>query len=238
LKKRYNDLTGNKYGRLLVIGVGEFIKTNRGDSRTTFKCVCDCGNTLTVRADHLKSGNTKSCGCLDREKAAERMFNLSYKHGLTSKHKRLYALWTTIKTRCYNKNRDYYNCYGGRNIKVCPEWDNNPVAFVEWALANGYKKGLQIDRIDNDGDYSPDNCHFVTSRENSLNRRLIFNNNTSGYRGVSFNKSKKRYIAKIKIKGKDIYLGAFKDKRLAALAYNCKAYFYGYPLNELYTDGF
>lgn len=93
-----------------------------------------------------------------------------YKHGACVKHLRLYKVWKGIARRCYNKNDSRYHDYGGRGIWMCDEW-KNPLVFVEWALANGWKDGLEIDRIDNNGNYSPSNCHFVTSIVNMNNRR-------------------------------------------------------------------
>lgn len=92
------------------------------------------------------------------------------KHGLYREHKDLFNLWQTMKTRCENPTRDNYERYGARGISVCEEWQEAK-NFVEWALSNGYKKGLQLDRIDNNKGYSPDNCRFVTPKENSRNRR-------------------------------------------------------------------
>lgn len=92
------------------------------------------------------------------------------KHGLYREHKDLFNLWQTMKTRCENTNRDNYGRYGARGISVCEEWQEAK-NFVEWAMANGYQKGLQLDRIDNNKGYSPDNCRFVTAKENNRNRR-------------------------------------------------------------------
>ena len=91
-------------------------------------------------------------------------------HGLTLSHPKLHALWSGMKTRCTNQNRAKYKDYGARGISVCQEWQNAE-NFIEWALNNGYQEGLQIDRIDNNGNYQPDNCRFVTPMENSRNRR-------------------------------------------------------------------
>jgi hypothetical protein len=127
-------------------------------------CKCDCGNTCVVSLGHLRSGHTKSCGCLTRDFPVITFT----KHG-DSKSK-LYKMWTQMLQRCYNSNyHEYYN-YGGRGINVCDSWSNYSV-FKEWALANGYSVGLQIDRINNYLGYSPDNCRWVTRKVNNRNRR-------------------------------------------------------------------
>lgn len=93
----------------------------------------------------------------------------NYKHGL--RHHPLYQIWAGIKQRCYNKNSQYHHNYGGRGIAVCPEWVNAPKAFIEWCEANGYKNGLDIDRVNNDLGYSPENCRFVSRKVNNRNSR-------------------------------------------------------------------
>jgi len=91
-------------------------------------------------------------------------------HGFSADFPKLYGVWMTMKSRCKNPNRLKYKDYGGRGINICSEWEDAEV-FCKWALENGYKDGLQIDRINNDGDYEPSNCRFVTPKENSRNRR-------------------------------------------------------------------
>ena len=93
------------------------------------------------------------------------------KHGLYQHP--LYKIWSAIQQRCCNPKMIRYKDWGGRGIKLCGEWLHNPEMFIKWALENGYKKGLQIDRINNDGNYTPDNCRFVTPAENMHNKRDI-----------------------------------------------------------------
>ncbi len=96
-----------------------------------------------------------------------------YKHGYAGRKPHLiYQVWSAIKTRCYNKKFKYYKYYGERGIKVCDEWLNNSIVFISWALSNGWAKGLYIDRIDNNGNYEPSNCRFVTPKVSASNRRL------------------------------------------------------------------
>jgi len=109
----------------------------------------------------LDSGvKAKSCGC-----------NKNIKHG--DRKIRLYGVWTNIKTRCTNPNNKRYKDYGGRGITICPEWANDYIVFRDWSLSNGYQEGLQINRINNNGNYCPENCNFVTAKENSWNTRRI-----------------------------------------------------------------
>lgn len=96
---------------------------------------------------------------------------MNRKHGYSTAEPRLYRIWKTMKARCNNTHRAKFAIYGGRGIRVCDEWSKSPAAFVEWALDNGYSDGLQIDRIDVDGGYNPDNCRWVTPQQNARNKR-------------------------------------------------------------------
>jgi len=150
-------------------------------------------------------------------------------HGYTNHP--LYVVWANMKQRCYNKNNTQYKDYGGRGIAVCEEW-MSAKAFIDWALPL-WKKGLELDRTDNDGNYCPENCRFVTSKENVHNQRLLQENNTSGYRGVDFYCQKWR--VQIMIDSKLKYLGYFDSITLAALRYDAEAYLLndGRPRNLL-----
>jgi hypothetical protein len=113
-----------------------------------------------------------------------------------------------MKQRCLNQNCPAYNDYGGRGITICQEWINNYKEFERWSYNNGYEDNLTIDRIDNDGDYKPSNCRWVTMAEQSINKGM-YKNNTTGVRGVYRHRNK--YRAEIKIKGKTIVLGQSDD---------------------------
>ena len=126
----------------------------------------------------------------------------------------LYQVWLDIKKRCLNANHAHYLAYGGRGISICEEWLHDSQAFLQWAVANGYRKGLQIDRIFNNGNYTPSNCRFVTPRENSSNRRT--NNEIVG---VGWHKGLGKWEAQIKYHKKTHNLGYYRDKRIAAFAY-------------------
>jgi len=158
------DLKGQRFGRLVVLyDTGE-----RKHRNVVWHCRCDCGNEVDVRGGDLASGNTKSCGCYNRERAAE----ACTVHGMArhGKQHSVYWTWHNMLQRCENPNNKRYKDYGGRGITVCDEW-HDPQIFISWALASGWEKGLALDRIDNNGNYKPDNCRFVTPKENSRNKR-------------------------------------------------------------------
>lgn len=155
------DLTGQRFGRLTVIERAG--SDNFGEA--TWICKCDCGVKKEIRGKDLRSGHTRSCGCLCIEASITR----ETKHG--GKGTRLYNVWKTMKDRCHNQNSKNFEDYGGRGITVCDEWKHDFAAFRDWALANGYAEGLTIDRKDNDKGYSPENCRWATYSQQRKNQR-------------------------------------------------------------------
>lgn len=158
--RNFKDETGNQYGRLTVI---EFIGVIKGKS--TWKCKCACGNECTVTANKLRMGSTKSCGCLQREHRKNGDVNRT--HGLSKS--RLYILWAHMKARCDTPSQPMYYNYGGRGIRYCDEWKNF-IPFREWALKNGYRENLSLERIDVNGNYEPNNCKWIPKSEQAWNK--------------------------------------------------------------------
>ena len=155
MKKQYY---GSRFGRLTAIEpCGKDKHRN-----VIWRCVCDCGEEVFITATALRK--TKSCGCLTKDTTRER----NTTHGMANT--RLYKVWASIKQRCTNPHNKRFADYGGRGICIAPEWtDFEP--FMVWAVAHGYEAGRQIDRIDNNGDYAPDNCRFVSPKANQRNKR-------------------------------------------------------------------
>ena len=155
-----NDITGTKFTRLTAVKIVG--KTT--DNRPAWLCQCDCGKTIIASEHNLKRGTTRSCGCYKRDA----QFKSHYKHGKCGT--RLYRVWNNMKSRCDRSIADNYKWYGGRGISYAKEWKTFSV-FEAWAIANGYNDSLELDRIDTNGNYTPDNCRFITHQENCQNRR-------------------------------------------------------------------
>lgn len=153
------DLTGQRFGRLVVIGYAGV----DGSSHALYRCRCDCGNTVIKRGSSLKTKGVKSCGCLRGQSHGD--------SSPASNTHRVYQIWRNMKDRCLNPNAHEYELYGGMGVTAYDEWANDYLMFKKWALAHGYQANLTLDRIDVDQGYSPENCRWVPQRIQNINRR-------------------------------------------------------------------
>lgn len=166
---------GTRFGRLVVVGDGK-MTTKEGWKKSSFLCVCDCGNQIDVASGSLRRGVSNSCGCLQKELLVSRIT----KHGMT--RTREFNGWMIMKARCTNVNHPRYYRYGGRGITVCDRWLESFDNFYE--DMGDKPRGMSLERIDNDGNYCKENCKWATNREQANNRR---NNKYYLYNGVAKN---------------------------------------------------
>ena len=175
-----------------------------------YKCIC--GTKFKAHMASIKNGTTSSCGCYRKQRITE----VNKSHGQTTTL--LYKVYSSMKDRCLNQKSRDFKYYGARGIIVCLEWRNSFETFYQWAISNGYIEGLSIDRVNNNGNYEPNNCRWATKSTQSRNQRILQVNNTSGYKGVR--KNGKNWYASITVNYKVIYLGTFSTAIDAAIAYN------------------
>lgn len=156
---------GQEFGRLRIAGAEFGIPDTRGSYVRYVVVLCQCGKSKVVRSEHLRNKKILSCQCLHREIVSRTMKT----HG--KRNHPLYSVWCGMRRRCNDASSPVYHYYGGRGISISKEWDNSFQCFYDWAVANGYRNSLEIDRRDNNGGYSPENCQFVTSKQNARNKR-------------------------------------------------------------------
>lgn len=189
----------------LVKDLGMIFATKKSKTKKRYGMYeCECGRTKKVNTNNVKRGLAKKC---------KHCGNI--KHGDTGS--RLYGIWGKIKDRCENKKCKAFPEYGGRGVGLFKEWKNYE-NFKKWAVENGYEEKLTIDRKNNDGNYEPSNCRWVTQEVQSRNQRKIRSTNTSGYKGVG--KQGNKWRAKICVSGKQIHIGYFDKAVDAAITYD------------------
>lgn len=201
---------GQEFNRWKVIG--------ESDRKHYWICECQCEKKTirTIYGYNLRGNKTKSCGCRISEATTER----NYKHGLA--HHPLFTIWMGIRARCNNVNDKLYQHYGACGITCYNEWQNDFKCFYDWAISNGWKDGLVIDRKNTLYGYAPENCRFCTQSQNSFNTRKR-KNTSSKYKGCSFTKDVSKYTCELTKYGKRYRIGYFKSEDAAGLAYNQKA---------------
>lgn len=195
--------------------LGMLYPTEKSTKKARFGLyICNCGKEFKAQMQSVRVGRTKSCGCYNRQRINES----TTKHGLYGT--RIYRIYYAIKQRCCNPNSDSYKDYGGRGITVCDEWLESVVNFNNWAINSGYKDGLEIDRIDNNLGYSPDNCRWTDRFMQNQNTRKLRKTNKTGYRGVSYIKKLKKYCSSICVNNKTLRLGYSTEPLDCALVYD------------------
>ena len=208
--KRLEIKVGEKHNRITLLEEVEPHITPCGTKQRQVKCLCECGREFIACLYNILNEHTKSCGCLSKEMSADKIRKaqkiwVSQASHTQELYPELYRILGAAIQRCTNPNRPEYKDYGGRGICVCDEWRNDRKKFIEFALANGWEPGLELDREDNDGDYSPENCRFVSRSVNLNNRRNTLRTvdgvpvadiyNTANYRAVSYSCFSKRIRA-------------------------------------------
>ncbi len=172
--KKLIVMPGDKYFRLTIIK-----ETEKRKGRRYFLCRCECGVEKEIRLEGLSNGQVVSCGCFNREISS----TVNKKHGMY--RSRIYRIWAGMRSRCLDVNKDCYNNYGGRGITICPEWSDF-ITFYNWAMANGYKDNLSIDRINVNGNYEPANCSWITltaqKKNTRISKKIVFNGETKTLR--------------------------------------------------------
>ena len=215
---------------ILIEDLGLMYPTENSKQKTRFgiyKCGF-CGNEWRTNTSGIKSSKIKSCGCHKKRRNKE----ANKTHGL--RYTRLYSIWIDIKRRTLSPKRKAYQDYGGRGITICEEW-LDVQNFYNWAMSNGYSDELSIDRIDNEGNYCPENCRWATQTIQNRNQR-IKKNNKSGYKGVYFDKGLGKYRAQIKVSNLQTHLGLYLTAVEGGVAYNnyiIENNLEGFILNEI-----
>lgn len=223
------DLTGQMFGRWLVLEQAEDHIDKNGNHHAMWHCKCSCENKTekNVLQSNLKNGTSQSCGCLHNEMVSEKFST----HKMTDS--RLYLVWKGMKARCYIESHNHYENYGAKGIVVCEEWRNDFQAFYDWAIQTGYDENAlrnecTLERKDVNGDYSPENCCWANATVQCINQNLRKDNKT-GIKGVNWDKKRNKWQAQLQINKKkvlnehfDNFDDAVKARREAELIYFSK----------------
>lgn len=205
--------------KLLDIDIIEIIpnkKINKSYRKYYILKCRKCLNDFKIRSDYIKL--KKECICKKCSKINSSTIH-SFALRINGRRDRIYGIWAGMRSRCFSKSNDKYSYYGGKGITICEEW-NDFMTFRKWALENGYKDSLTIDRRNGEDNYNSSNCRWVTKCVQSANTKRIRTNNRSGYKGVFFSKDKNRYIAKIQHENISYYLGCSKEALECAYMYD------------------
>lgn len=170
---RIKNITGQRFGRLVALG---YTGSSVPEGKALWLCQCECGSQVVVSGKQLRTNRTRSCGCLHREATG----NMSRSHGMTET--RIYSIWCNMRVRCQNTNTPQFKNHGGRGISVCDRWQCFENFYAD--MGDPPSNIHTIDRIDNDGNYCPDNCRWATPKEQSCNTRA---NHVVDYDGKSMN---------------------------------------------------
>lgn len=207
---------GEKFEMLTFLGFTERKQRNgKGQLEKYGLFKCDCGNEKEMVVRDVVQNGTRSCGCVAREIWSRVMHtghhnSYKYQGDYVFLDKRIYDIWSHMHYRCEKPTSDCYENYGGRGIVVCEEWGDFQ-KFKKWAHENGYSDKLQIDRIDNNGNYEPTNCQWITGAENNgVGKKRMMSTNKSGYNGVSWSSTYKKWVVSISVNSNRINLGLFK----------------------------
>lgn len=168
---QFIDITGNRYGHMIVLGLDHIDKFNK----SYWKCRCDCGNEFVRAKSRIRISPINACGKCNYTKLEKRYATTHGDSPKDAKYHRLYSIWIGMRKRCYQPTHNYYHRYGGRGITICDEWlgENGYINFKEWALSHGYKDNLTIERKDYNGNYCPENCCWVTMLEQHKNTSKV-----------------------------------------------------------------
>ncbi len=213
---KFINLVGKRFGKLVVQKLGE---TKTKDNKYRWQCLCDCGNQLTTSGSLLRTGQTRSCGCLQSYNGRKQLSLLNrFSHGKTNTVE--YRAWSSMKARCYDVNHEAYHNYGGRGIAVCDRWLNSFEYFLE-DMGERPSSEYSLNRIDVEKGYCLDNCEWATEAKQSRDKRKS-KNKSSKYKGVSFSKKEGKFKGYCMVGGIYYHLGYSDSDEYLACKYDEK----------------